>query len=264
MRKAYKKNGSMTASPRYDSMVLDSDMDGVIDYQDEEPLLASPIIVEEHVAMAVGEEERRIYGVENARVEDKTVPKDSTKKYIQGIIAYTVPDTMVVGKNYVVKIRISKEENKQVLIIGDRQVAINDEDVHSTITIESIRVEPVMSANLTSNHDAFDIRPKSTEVQNIEDHGYTEWEWGITPLKSGMNSLKLVVKVRIINEHGSSFKDIVVFDRKIKTKANVGYTTQTFFEKYWQWFMTTIIIPIFLWWRKRKKKKEEPGEGVEE
>jgi hypothetical protein len=192
----------------------------------------------------------------NAIVVDKS---KSNKNLIKGLIAYSVPDEMTVGEAYDIKIRITKDSTqKKTLVIGDNEIPINDTTVNSTITIESIRVSSIMSASLSGDGEKFKITAKSSEIQNIEEFGYTEWEWNVIPLKSGENELKLIIKVRIITEDGEkSFKDIVVFEKNILTKKNISYSIQNTISKYWQWSLSTLIIPFFIWLYNRKKKKEE-------
>lgn len=168
-----------------------------------------------------------------------------------GWIAYSVPEDMKVSKSYSVKVRISKRhkgQNKAVLILGDED-AINNPNYESVATIDDIKVSGEMSAELRGDVEAFNIVALSTLVQNIDKETYTEWEWVVTPKKSGQNPLKLVVKVKDIN------KDIVVFNRTINVKKNVPVAFEGFLEKYWQWLMTTIIIPIFIYFWNRKKRK---------
>jgi hypothetical protein len=189
-------------------------------------------------------------------VDDKTTLDDITNESV-GIMAYSTPTQMTVGKSYTIKLRISKEKNKIQLITGDRNIPINDITIDSKVIIESIRVEPIMSANLISEEGKFTITPASTETQNIEDKGYTEWAWRIVPLKGGQNFLKLVVKVRIINENGEFFKDITVFDKNIEVKSNVVFSVKTWISNYWQWLVTTIIIPFIVWFYKKKSEKKK-------
>jgi hypothetical protein len=111
-----------------------------------------------------------------------------------------------------------------------------------------------MSAELRADAGAFDIKALSTPIQNIDNESYTEWEWVVTPKKSGDSPLKLIIRVKDLN------KDIVVFNKNIKIKKNVTVAVGGFFEKYWQWFMTTIIIPIFIYFWNRKKKKRNKKE----
>jgi hypothetical protein len=178
------------------------------------------------------------------------------KKDNIGVIAYSVPGEMKVGDKYQIKVRISKEQNKTKLIVGDRNISINDENVNSNVTIESIRVEPTMSALLLSS-EAFEINPLSTETQNIEDLGYTEWGWVVKPLKSGNNFLKLIVKVKVKTDDDVYYKDIVIFDKSIKIKTNIKHGLSEWLSSYWQWLMTTIIIPLVIFFYKKRKGKEK-------
>jgi hypothetical protein len=174
----------------------------------------------------------------------------------RGLIAYSVPNEMQVGEDYLVKVRISKQNDKTVLLVGDREIPISDnlEDVR----VESITVSPIMSASLLSSKRDFEITTLSTEIQNIDDEGYTEWSWSVIPLQGGENNLKLNVKIRIQEEGKDYYKDITVFERKIKVKSNLGSSIKDFIFKNWEWFMGVIFIPLFQWlWLLWKRKKEE-------
>lgn len=196
---------------------------------------------------------------ENVIIEDKTVETRSSQVHNEaGTMAYSIPEEMQVGKSYNVKLRITRDGNKVELVEGDRSITIYDETVKSKVVIESIRVESIMSATLISDSDKFTITPLSTELQNIEKRGYTEWQWNIKPLKGGQNYLKLIVKVRIKEDDQEFYKDITVFDKSIDVKSNPGFTVWQFIKSYWQWFMTTIIIPFVIWWWKSRKEKKKP------
>ena len=172
----------------------------------------------------------------------------------EGIMAYSLPTEMRVGKSYNIKLRISKEKDKIKLIRNNSSNNLQT-DTNYSITIESVRVESLMTAELFGDKKAFEINPVSTELQNIEDKGYTEWEWQVIPIKSGIRFLKLIVRVRVRVEDVITFKDITVFDRNIRVKSNIGYVSSNFITEYWQWLMTTIIIPLIIWFWNRKNKK---------
>ena len=241
-----------------DSVILDSDSDGVADFKDIEPNTPTLDTLITMVGYAYHEKVKITSETRNANLVDNTEAPKPQEKYIKGLLAYSVPSEMTVGKNYSIKIRITKDSlEKKTLIIGDTKIPINDTTIHSIITIESIRVSSVMSAALTTdNEENFKISSKSTETQNIENFGYTEWEWNVMPLKSGEHDLKLIIKVRITSEEGSFFKDIVVFEKKVPIKSNPSYSFFKIAEKYWQWSLSTLIIPFFIWLYNRKKKKE--------
>ena len=139
--------------------------------------------------------------------------------------------------------------------MGNRRIAIGDSNI-SSISVESIRVENTMSADIISENGTFQIDTLSTSLQDIDKTGYTEWEWEITPLKAGNDLLKLIVRVRVKTDDGLTYKDIIVYDKTVMVKSNTKFVITRFISNYWQWLITTIIIPIIVWLFKRRKDKE--------
>jgi len=251
---------------------LDKDDDGVLDINDYCPELfgtnelgcpeVNHLIVENNEQIRKNIDERGIIK-QIEKHERKTNLKvvDATSKLKEndttsGWIAYSVPEEMKVAKTYSIKVRISKKSTSQTkahLILGSSD-AINNPSLPSVATIEDVKVSGEMSAELRADAGAFDIKALSTKIQNIDNESYTEWEWVVTPKKSGDSPLKLIIRVKDLN------KDIVVFNKNIKIKKNVTVAVGGFFQKYWQWFMTTIIIPIFIYFWNRKKKKRNKKE----
>jgi hypothetical protein len=200
------------------------------------------------------------------KIDKKSVKKSDKEvviqdpQYSEGLIAYKVPKDMVVGNSYLVKIRITKENNKTMLIVGDRTIPIGDEH-NSVVSVDTINVSPIMSANLIVSKNSFRIDTLSTEYQNISKRGYTEWAWNIIPLKGGNNLLKLNVKIRVKEDGESYYKDIVVFDKKIKVKSNIKFSIITWISEHWEWFFGVILIPLIKWlydeWKKRKEENKK-------
>ena len=250
---------------------LDTDGDGVLDSKDNCPeqfgtdSLGCPKLsyivyekneVEEYNRIKLDEQQviKRIEKHEN-KTQLKVIDRTSNSKLndtTHGWIAYSVPEEMKVAKSYSIKVRISKKtgQTKADLILGNHD-AINNPHLPSIATIEDVKVSGEMSAELRADGESFDIKALSTPVQNIDNESYTEWEWIVTPKKSGSSPIKLIIKVKELN------KDIVVFNKSIKIQKNVTVAVEGFFEKYWQWLMTTIIIPIFIYFWNRKKKKRQ-------
>lgn len=202
------------------------------------------------------DEVRQVKIIENheKKTKLKVIDKSSsTQDSTTGWIAYSVPENMKVAKTYSVKVRISKKtsgQNRAILILGDDD-AINNPSYETVATIEDVRVSGEMSADLRGDVESFSIVGLSTPLQNLDSRSYTEWEWVVVPKKSGQTPLKLIIKLKEQN------KDIVVFNKNIIVEKNVVYTLEGFFDKYWQWIMTTIIIPIFLYfWNKKRKKRQ--------
>jgi hypothetical protein len=189
------------------------------------------------------------------KIVDETVSTE-LEDPAKGILAYSVPTIMKVGKSYSVKLRISKEKDK-ISLIRNRESNSFQKDTNYSVTIESVRVEPLMTAELFGEAKSFEINLLSTELQSIEDRGFTEWEWQVVPIKSGVKFLKLTVRVRVKAEDTVVFKDITVFDKEIKIKSNISYSSSNFISQYWQWIMTTIVIPFVVWFWNRKKRERK-------
>ena len=249
---------------------LDKDDDGVLDINDECPEIFAAnelgcpevnyIVTNEQIIKNVDKKDV-IKQIEKHEKKTNLKVFDATSKLKEndttsGWIAYSVPEEMKVAKTYSVKVRISKKSGSQTkadLILGSAD-AINNPSLPSVATIEDVKVSGEMSAELISDVESFDINTLSTSIQNIDNESYTEWEWIVTPKKSGDSPLKLIIRVKDLN------KDIVVFNKNIKIEKNVTVAVEGFFQKYWQWFITTIIIPIFIYFWNRKKKKQNKKE----
>lgn len=240
---------------------LDTDKDGIFDCEDEvffKSEIPVPTDTETNTHPYESKTENNVKKVVNKNIvkEKKVITKPKEEVRPKGLIAYSVPNQMEVGQEYSVKVRISKQNDKAVLLVGDREIPISDN--LDSVKVESIIVSPIMSASLLSSKEDFEITPLSTDIQNIEENGYTEWEWNVSPLQGGENNLKLNVKIRIKEDGNDYYKDITIFERKIKVKSNIGSSIKDFVFNNWEWFMGAIFIPLFQWlWLLWKRKKEE-------
>jgi hypothetical protein len=155
------------------------------------------------------------------------------KRYDVGNIAVNVPDTnMKVGDAYNIKLRISKDD----------------------IPTES----PIMSAHLVDMDEAFEIKKGFvSNMKNIEDDGYVEWEWVVKPIKSGENRLKIIAQV--INDDTGQPTEIPVYDNEITIKSDWWFMLSQFFSIHWQWAFGALLVPLitFLYNKYKKKDSEE-------
>lgn len=250
----------------------DADADGVPDFIDEEEEIieSSPMIIVSESIMFDNVIRQNItkekLNTQPSKIEviDKTVlekKEEINQNNSTGTIAYSVPKEMQVGKSYQIKLRITKEKgkeiNKMLIVGGDREIPISDVQIDSKVTIENIRVENTMTAELISQNDIFTITPLNTNKQIIEKESYTEWGWIVSPQKSGKTFLKLIIKIKIENNGELNYKDIVVFDKNIEVKSNFSHGVKSWISQYWQWLLSTIIIPIIIFFYKRREKNKQ-------
>jgi len=99
----------------------------------------------------------------------------------------------------------------------------------------------------------FDVVPDNNAVQLVENNeSITQWTWNVTPLKSGTANLKIVVS---IIKDGN--KKEVVYQDTVKVNMDMEKEIPFFINKYWQWLLSTLVIPFVIWFYNRHKKDKE-------
>jgi hypothetical protein len=66
----------------------------------------------------------------------------------------------------------------------------------------------------------------------------------------------MIIKIKVVSGEETHYKDIIVFDKNIQVKSNLSLGVKSWISQYWQWLMTTIIIPLFIFFYKKMSKKE--------
>lgn len=180
------------------------------------------------------------FGSGHGRLGDSHLPMSGPS---MGYLTYYIPDTMKVGTEYKVQLRISKHNTVEFHMNMD-----------TSSVRKQIRVGSSMETKLIDVDNVFEISTTNTPIQTIEnDSSYTEWVWYVTPQKGGRHLLKLVV---VIKENNLT-KDIPVYEDKIYIQASPLFTIKGFFIQYWQ-YLLGVLGTVFAWWytnMRRKKKK---------
>lgn len=166
----------------------------------------------------------------------------------EGRIVYKIPDVMKIRSTYKVLVRISKSKNV---------VSIYD-SLQGTVMASTIPVTETMEVKLLdispADNKSFEIVDGNSGVQMVEEGDtYTEWSWNVTPVRVGNSRLKIVVSVIRDNN-----KKDIVYEDSVDVQKDVFVQIGFFFKKYWQVFMTAVLIPfiVFLYKRIKEKKKE--------
>lgn len=165
-----------------------------------------------------------------------------------GHVVYHIPTIMTVRDTYQVSLVISKST---VNIYEDFEGVVKTTTIPITETMEVKLIDPSPIDDKT-----FSIVPDNDAKQLIEDgNEVTKWSWNVTPLKSGGANLKIVVA---IIKNGN--KKETVYHDNIHVKTNPCKTIQLFFIKYWQWIVSTLVIPFGIWLYNKKKEKDKKVE----
>ena len=125
-----------------------------------------------------------------------------------GYFTVTVPRRMTVGQD--VKARAQVSEIRQALIDAWKGAGIAQP--------EELKISEEMTVRLVCSPLAFDVTPKDEWWQLVGGET-TQWEWNITPLKSGSYALSFIFSVRL---HGRPPHDRESHDEQIEVSVAPG------------------------------------------
>lgn len=164
-------------------------------------------------------------------------------------IAFNPPAEMREQKTETIQARISFEDIGAALGSGMSG--------SGRVREEALKVSEVMKVTLTGDGDAFLIQRIGDEEQVVVGKPYAQWEWRVTPLKSGDQRLTLTATATIFLE-GRGEKPIYhkTLEKPIIVSVDRWYTAKQFVANNWQWLWAVVVVPAAtLLWRLRKRKR---------
>lgn len=170
--------------------------------------------------------------------------------YDMGIIGYNIPSNFKVNEWSTIKLRISRKNKVESIVLGtgSRPISLVDINSKDDIILDKIKVDDFMKSKLYSD-DNVEVRSVTTESQRLSNDGYTEWVWRVKPKTSEPCYIKMIITMSDV--------DYVVYEEEILVEANWIWSFSNWFSKWWQAITATIItpilIPFIIWFRKRKK-----------
>jgi hypothetical protein len=193
-----------------------------------------------HGAFHYEEQPTKIIKVNNSIV--------STTSTNMGHVAYKIPTEMKVRNTYQVIVRISKST---ATIYENMNGEVRTSTIPITETMEVKLIDPS-----PDDRKMFDVIPDNDATQLVENNeSVTQWSWNVTPIRSGKAHLKVMIAV-ITNGNRKE----TVYQDTVNIDTNLGKQIPFFFGNYWQWMLSTLVIPFGVWFYNRKKKKEEDEE----
>lgn len=150
---------------------------------------------------------------------ESTAAMPESKKAKQGEILYRIPDTMPLGR----------ETRCLVRIALDSDAIVENITFDEYVTLKPLsRVSDLMQVELLDpgKDPAFEIRSISSPEQFVENEGYTEWLFQVTPLRAG--TFSLLIKVSVIELIlGKERKKEIVLEEEVQVRANVQVAPET-------------------------------------
>ena len=159
--------------------------------------------------------------------------------------------TLVLGKDQTIdklKIEVLEESNAK-----DDKITID------TLMEFGSKMKAKLIPFGDSKENTFDIEALGDDVQTFRvERNKIIWQWKITPLKAGIQELKL--SVQIIEKDGEA---VMLPAKNIKVEIyakneSVIQKLGDFLERKWEFLLTAIMIPIIIaWFTTKLKNKSE-------
>lgn len=180
-------------------------------------------------------ERKELYSVEN---KTDTV----TRQLFSAALAFVIPEIA----------NIDDTIKAQLLINPKKEVDKLKEELtkKGTITSKEIKVSKVVKATIVAPD--FDIAKITEEEQILSETESTEWLWSLTPKSSGPHDVSLTVTAIITSDGKETKHQLKTFEKTITVNITTEQIIMTWLEKYWQWLMSTLIIPFGIWLYKKK------------
>lgn len=183
-------------------------------------------------------ERRELYSVEN---KTDTV----TRQLFSAALAFVIPEIA----------NIDDTIKAQLLINPKKEVDKLKEELtkKGTVTGKEIKVSKVVKATLIAPD--FDVAKITEEEQILSDSESTEWLWSLSPKSSGAHDVNLTVTAVITSDGKETKHQIKTFEKTITVNITAEQIIINWLEKYWQWIVSTLIIPFGIWLYKKKFAK---------
>lgn len=197
--------------------------------------------------------ERLLREMEDARIAEikKLTPeivKNDCQKLVDGQLLFEPSRIMRQGSSYGLFARLTRNPGVDITSgLNGAQFVIVREMVSCKVSMSLDSEEP--SAFLIEK-----MPSDRKDEQVLEPDKYSQWDWRVTPRKTGpLHLLLFVTPTLYVEGIGEELKQFKQPPRVITVTPDYWYETHTFLKDNWaiiSGLLTAILIPLFLWFRK--------------
>ena len=125
---------------------------------------------------------------------------------------------------------------------------------------ESIKISRIVIAVLAAPD--FHILSATEAEQAIAETQSTEWIWTLRPKTAGLHPVNIEVYAEVTVGPKTTKHKIRTFDRQVMIEIKPVQKLSSWWDRYWQWFFATLLIPFGKWLYDKKfgRSKEKATE----
>jgi hypothetical protein len=168
--------------------------------------------------------------------------RDELEKLSIQAVVFNAPEQMNAGVHEKVEVRIVETLPEDFLVKLKEHGIVGADEV---VAGSSIRARLV--------GDGFEIEPLGDEEKNVSSAGLTSWMWDVTPVRSGMQPLVLLMTIKVrIPGGGNETKELPVFSKPSQVAGSPAYATVRFLKGRWPWFVGGFFtLGVAVWFLRR-------------
>ena len=163
-----------------------------------------------------------------------------------GSAAVSAPVKAEVGESFIVYLRVSPSDVptlKKSLEHDLPENVVGD-------TKSGVKFSEYMIAHLRGS--GFSVQPLTEEIQAVSLTGPTTWQWEVTSGMFGTRTLSFTLSCYLLVNNNEKPHECYSYHLKMK----VAVKPWPFLRQYWQWIVTTILLPLVGWsWAFYKQSK---------
>lgn len=181
---------------------------------------------------------------------DKPVESKKVDPVFQNLfkakLAFAVPDESNINDKLQAQLLITPDLEDEVV----KQLKIKSNNP----TTATIKISREAIAKITATD--FEVTNVTPEQQILADIEPTEWLWDLRPKTPGEHDIKLTVTAIVKAAGDESLHHLKTFEKTVKVKITLWQVISGWVNKYWQWVISTLIIPLVIWLYKERVKKK--------
>jgi len=120
---------------------------------------------------------------------------------------------------------------------------------------KKIYVSKIVMAKLDAAD--FEITNITPTEQAISDFGSTEWLWNLRPKRAGSLQVNVSITAIIFVGDKSTSYHIKTYDQIVNIEVTAYQLVVSWLVKYWQWIISTMILPLIIWAWKIKNERNK-------
>jgi hypothetical protein len=167
----------------------------------------------------------------------------------QAAIAFNVPNkTINIDESFDIQLAI--DPSKVAAELG-KTISKEGTVVSNTLLISKIVRVQIVAPDFT-------ISTTTTEEQAISKIAPTIWEWTLKPNEVGKRTIKVTVTATVFINGKKVPRHISTFEQYITVDITADQVLVRWFKQYWQWLISTLLIPLAIYGWKKYKTPSQP------